>query len=142
MTDFVAEINPGAILVQHLLGAGLESVGNRVWGERDNPPSSYKPSSGAAICFRARGGMDDDTDHIQHVSVQVKVYGKTETQALAAARELHQVLQHPLPTSAPRVSGLKWARREAPGQTLREPETGWIFVLVFYKIMFQGANHV
>lgn len=142
MTEFVADINPGATLVQYLLGAELESVGKRVWGERDNPPSSYKPDHGSAICFRTRGGIDDDTDHIQHVSVQVKVYGKTEAQAQASARELHLALQHPLAASMPRVAGIKWARREAPGQTLREPETGWVFVLVFYKIMFQGANHV
>jgi hypothetical protein len=103
-------------------------VGDRVWAETSTPAAGYKPSDGPAICFMTRGGRDDYTDVIIIPSVQFKVYGSSEIVANEAYRVLHDALHNG------KGYGVRWGRCEVLGQTLREPETEWIFILTFFTI--------
>ena len=111
-----------------------DSFGSRIWGGRDVPPPTYKPADGPGLCLKSRGGLDDYTDVVMHPSMQIKVYGATEAVANASYRLLHQRLQNA------RSADILWARREVTGQLLREPDTEWVFVLVFYKVMLRDLN--
>lgn len=134
MTEPVSNINRSQVVLEYLEGATSFFTGG-IFGGGDYPPSDKKPSDGPMLVFKARPGEDDYSDVIEHISFQFKCYGHTsgdiapEASAEAGEVALHAVLQN---AHAP---GILWARRETTGQPLREPDTDWPFVLVFYKIM-------
>jgi hypothetical protein len=103
--------------------------GTRIYPESPTPPNGYKPSIGTCLCFKARGGQPHPhTDAVLRPSVQFKLYGATEIDAQRAYRVLFDALRTLKTTS---VMG---AEAETLGTTLREPDTGWVFVLAFYRL--------
>lgn len=96
-------------------------------------PKGYKPADGPALLFSPRGGAVDYSSLVLNPSYQFRSYGKT----LASARELDRALFDALNDVS--YCDIKSARMEAIGQPLQEPDTGWPFVLSFYRI-FIGNN--
>lgn len=96
------------------------------------PPAGYTPADGIGICFKVRGGLDDDSGVVMDPSFQFKIYGADEVAARAAARTLHDNFEGKADRNVMAV------RREALPVTLKEPETGWTYVLVFYKVMVRS----
>src|SRR5512136_1592905 len=96
------------------------------------PDASYQPADGIGICFKVRGGSDDDTNVIMDPSFQFKVYGADEVACRAAARTLHDNFEGKANKDVMAV------RRETQPVTLKEPETDWTYVLVFYKVMVRS----
>lgn len=112
-------------------GALTALTGERIYAETDVPPAGYQPSDGACICFRMRGGTVDFSDAILWPSVQFKCYGSDDVEANTLYRVLFDVLHGvPEPSAVVRAAYL-----ETAGETLAEPETGWPFVLTFYRMM-------
>ena len=112
-----------------LTQAGLMALtGTRIYAEANSPPAGYKPSDGGAVCFKARGGRPDYVDVIVTPSMQFKCYGATELLANLVYAALYDAL-HNAQTNA-----IRGARCEILGTTLAEPETGWPFVLTFFRV--------
>lgn len=111
-------------------------VGSRVWAEEEMPPPGYKPSDGAAIAFRTRGGGVQGQQHsfLLRPSIQFKVYGATKAAALQAWRALFDAMDHPASAT------IRAAELETMGQPLYEPDTGWPFVLAFYIVTFANEE--
>ena len=105
----------------------------RIWADCDTPPAGYKPADGVGICFKVRGGSDDDADAVHSPSFQFKIYGADEAVARSAYRTLHGVLQNA------KNHNILASRREGLGATLKEP-TGWVYVLVFYSLMIRDND--
>jgi len=125
-----AEVIRGFLTIQPQV-TGL--TGQRIWAERDTPPEGYVLSNdGPAICFKRRGGGVDYESVVLRPSVQFKLYGRTELEANQVYRALFDVL------SRANTGLILAAELETQGQTLYEPETGWPYVLVFFK--FQIIN--
>lgn len=134
-------IDPHAALLAFLEadGALTALTGNRVYAGVSEPPEGYKPSTGGAVCFRARGGGQDESGHMQSVSFQFKCYGgggNVYAQTLAAstlAKTLHEALNY-------RQSGtVMGAQAETQAQPLTEPVTGWPYQLVFYRVQMRNS---
>jgi hypothetical protein len=108
-------------------------AGTRIYAEANTPPAGYKLSDGGAICFKARGGRPEYVDVLLAPSYQFKCYGTTEL----TANQLYQALYDALQNAQTYI--IRGARCEVLGQTLAEPETGWPFVLTFFKVMVTNA---
>ena len=122
-----------ALIRAHLVADAtlLARVGERLYAGRDVPPSGYTPDDGAAITFLVRGGGPDYDDALLLPSVQFKCYGTSELEANTTYRALVDALHNS------RGASVLWAELEVLGGTLREPDTEWVFVLVFFKIMLR-----
>jgi len=121
----------GKAICDYLLAqASLTALtGTRIHAETDTPPPGYKPSDGGCVCFKTRGGdMRTQEDALILPSVQFKCYAASDVAANAVYRALFDALQ------GARAGTVRWAQIEALGATLSEPETGWPFVLTYYKI--------
>jgi len=129
---------PKAIRDFLLAQPGLMAVvETRIYAERDTPPPGYTPAgTGPAICFRVRGGGQDYEGVHLLPSVQFKCYGATEVEANEAYRVLYDALNDR------QAYIIKHAQVETLGQTLREPETGWAFVLVFFGLLITNEQEV
>ncbi len=102
-------------------------TGQRIWAERAVPPAGYVPAQGGAIAYRLRGG-NVTYETLINPSVQFKCYGADEAVAQSVYRALVDVLHEP---TGNRV--FKQSLCEVLGQTLDEPDTGWVFVLTFFR---------
>lgn len=128
----MAELNETKTLVDYLIAAS--GLTDRVYGDTDEPPSSYVPNDGACVCLKVRGGeADDESDAVKECSFQFKIYAVDKPTARAEARTLHGVLQNA------KSSKILNARRETQPVTLSEPENSWIYVLVYYSVMFANV---
>lgn len=112
-------------------------TGSRLWADRRIPPDGYKPSDGVGICFKVRGGIDLDPSVLQDPSFQFKIYGHVngasdEATCRNAAHVLHDCLQEKA------NKDILTARRETLPVTLQEPDAGWTYALVFYKVMVRS----
>lgn len=113
-----------------LTKAGLTALtGTRIYAEANTPAAGYKPSDGGAVCFKVRGGRPEYVDVLLGPSVQFKCYGSSEL----VANQLYQALYDALHNA--QTNAVRMARCEMLGQTLAEPESGWPFVLTFFKVM-------
>jgi len=127
-------IDASLILYTYLTQTTLTSLtGDRLWAERLVPLPDYKPHQGQAICFRSRGGPIDYGSQLLRISFQFKCYGLDEARAMAGYRALFDVL-HDATHQEMAHAGL-----EIAGQTLREPDTDWPFVLSFFGCVFKNA---
>jgi hypothetical protein len=123
-----------AILDYLLAQPGLTNVvEGRIYAEVDTPPPGYTPADGQAICFKTRGGIQDYEGAILMPSVQFKCYGASEFEANEAYRALCDALNDKASYA------IKYARLEALGVTLREPDTDWIYVLAFFSILVTNS---
>ena len=109
-----------------LAQSGVTAVtSTRIWAERDTPPTGYKPNTGGAVTFKVAGGAPAYSGAYANVRVQFKSYGVDEAAANSVYRALYDVLKRG------GGGGIKSSTVETMGQTLEEPDTGWIFVLFF-----------
>lgn len=99
----------------------------RIWAERAEPPTGYRPTDGPGLAFRIRGGEMDYSSALMRISTQFKCYGTDEAAANALYRTLVDVLhdnQHFQFLSN---------QIEVMGQTLYEQDKGWPYVLCFFS---------
>lgn len=126
-------VDLNAKLVQFLEGA---LPGAAIYAGVTYPPAGYDPEAdGPAVAFRVRGGnTTEERDHLVP-SVQFKVYGNGPLEAWQTYQDLATAL------TAPAHSHVVWADIDGGlGQPLTEPETGWDFVLVFYRIHIRNEE--
>lgn len=109
-------------------------VSSRLWAERIVPLPDYKPHQGQAICFRSRGGPIDYGSQLLRISFQFKCYGLDEARAMTVYRRLFDALHDAS------YQEMAHARLEIAGQTLREPDTDWPFVLSFFGCIFRNSQ--
>lgn len=99
-------------------------------------PTNYKPSDGAALLYTSRGGGEDYSSGTLRVSVQFRAFGLTQNDAIAVDKALWTVLN-----DKPKAGTcMKMARLEVPGQILLDPDTEWIFSLIYYQIYFTNYS--
>lgn len=124
-----------ALIRTHLLAntALAALVSTRVYAGRDVPPPGYKPSDGAAITFKLRGGQPDYDDALLNPSVQFRCYGATELAADVCYRALYDALHNAHGAS------VLHGEIEIAGQSLEEPETAWPFVLAYFTVMLRQS---
>lgn len=124
-------VDPHDVVLDYVrLGADLvDLVGERVYAGRDVPPVGYEPGDGPCVTFRARGGGPDYDDALMGASVQFKCYGADEVEAFEVYGALYDHLHNG------RSSRLLHAECEVLGQLLEGPETGWVFVLGFFRVL-------
>jgi hypothetical protein len=104
-------------------------VSSRIYAERNNPPPGYTPGIGGAITFKRRGGAPDYSGALVVPSYQFKCYAATEADANQVYRALYDALQEG------KSADIKFAVLETVGETLREPDSQWIYVLCFFTIL-------
>lgn len=93
------------------------------------PAAGYKPSDGGAIAFATRGGLPSYEGTL-NPRVQFKCYGSTPQAANTVYRALYDRLHEA------KSGAFKMALCDTLGQPLTEPDTGWYFVLTFYRFWF------
>ena len=106
-------------------------VGSRVYAGEDVPPAGVLPGDGDCITFNVRGGLADYDDALLNPSVQFKCYSTSALNANTLYRALYDGLQNSYGANVTHVEC------EAIGQTLREPETEWPYVLSFWRFMLR-----
>lgn len=146
MSDSLAIlVNEPIVLLDFLLTKAdlIDEVGTRIWPEYNEPPEAahYKPSQGGAITFKRRGGEIDYTSQMLTSSWQFKCYGALPRNDSETERGNANRLYRLLVAALHDQSGLGiWrATMEVPGQTLREPSTGWTFVLCFFETRIRSG---
>lgn len=110
----------------------LSAFGTRIWADVEQPAAGYKPADGAAMCFKVRGGIDLDPSVLMDPSFQFKIYADSEVNARSAATTLHDNFEEQA------NKDILTVRRETLPVTLKEPETDWIYALVFYRVMVRS----
>jgi len=127
-------IDSGAAIRNYLLdNAALAAlVGTRIYAERVTPPPGYTPSAGGCVVFRNRGGQVLAQGSVIAPSVQFKCYAgpSTDTPAEVNANAVYRALYDAIERDGG-GNGVKSCTVEVLGQTLAEPDTGWVFVLTF-----------
>jgi hypothetical protein len=93
-------------------------------------PKGYKPDDGPALIFNPRGGGQDYSRLVLSPSYQFRSFGLTQAEARRLDRALYDALNDA------QCYPIKMARMESIGQLFQEPDTGWPFVLTFYRIDF------
>lgn len=111
-------------LAAHATLASL--AGSRIYVGRDLP-AGYTPADGPAVLARANGGTPDYANTIRP-SLQVRCYGLTEGAVREVSRAVFDAL-HDL-----RSGRIVNAQCDILGQSLSEPDTGWLFELSYYRL--------
>jgi hypothetical protein len=132
-------VDSSAVILQFLLNqpALVAEINTRIHAERDTPPVEYHPSQGGCICFKRRGGGIDEEAAVLSPSYQFKIYGadgadfQTESPE-ASANRIYGILFDVFNFAG---NGLiRGVQLEALGQSLREPDSQWVFVLAFFRV--------
>ena len=108
-------------------------VGTRIWAQMTYPPSGYKPSQGAALVFKTRGGAPDYTQAHLLLPWQLKSYGATIYIASALDRAIADALFDA------RWGDILESSMEQAGQPIPEPETDWPCILSFYATRMRSG---
>lgn len=95
-------------------------------------PRGYVPDDGPALLFSIRGGDQDYASQVLRPSFQFRSYALTHELAMELDRALYDNLNDAF------CIDIKMARMEAIGQLLNEPQTGWPYVLSFYRVHFNN----
>ncbi len=126
-------VNPPQRLRELLLANSTitTAFGSRVWAAVDTPQPGYKPSDGKALVFKARDGYvpTENTGYLAF-SFQFKVYAANEL----AAWQGYMTLFDALDGKANQY--IKSVEAEVLGQSLREPDSNWPYVLAFFSVRF------
>jgi hypothetical protein len=127
-------IDPSAEVLEFLTGqpAMVVLTGDRMYADTDLP-RGYKPADGQALLLATRGGRPDYSSLVLYPSFQFRSYGPD----FEACWELDQTLFDVLNDKG--NCKIKFARLEAIGRPLREPDTGWPFVLTYYQIAMNSS---
>lgn len=108
-------------------------VGTRIWAPMTYPPDGYKPSQGAALVFKTRGGAPDYTQAHMLLSWQIKSYGATLLVASALDRAVADALFDA------RWGDILESSMEQAGQSIPEPDTDWPCILSFYATRMRSG---
>jgi len=132
----MTSVNETKVVLDFLLAqSALTAItSTRIWSDVDEPPEGYKPSVGVGICFKVRGGVDHDPSVIVDPSFQFKVYGATEAIARQGARALHDNFD------GLANKDILTVRRETLPVPLQEPDAGWTYALVSYRVMVRSNS--
>ncbi len=127
------------LAVLKMLEAQADLSSFKLFPDLEIPPEGYQPADGIGVCFKVRGGSDGDPSVLTHPSFQFKIYGlKTgeppELTCRIAARTLHDNF------TEKSDANILTVYREVMPVTLKEPETDWTYVLVFYKVMVRSLS--
>lgn len=126
-------VDTDAALTTFLLARpGLTAVANRRIYASLYLPKGYKPDDGPALLYSARGGGQDYSSLVLSPSYQFRSFGPTQAEARRLDRALYDELNDA------QCYPIKIARLETIGQLFEEPDTGWPFVLSFYRINFSN----
>ena len=108
-------------------------TGQRVYAGRTFPPPEYVAGQ-YAICFNARGGVMTYDRRLINDSFTFKCYGPDEVAAMALSRTLVDAIDD-------KSSGaIRHIELEISGYPLQEPDTGWPFVLTFFRVTFNSLK--
>lgn len=126
-------VDTDAALTTFLLAqASLTAVAGRRIHASLYLPKGYAPEDGPALLFNARGGGQDYSNLVLSPSYQFRSFGLTQAEARRLDRALYDALNDA------QCYPIKIARLETIGQLFEEPDTGWPFVLSFYRINFSN----
>ena len=103
-------------------------VGTRIIRESAVPAQGWKPSDGACVCLSSRGGAFDGSDAMQVMPVQITAWGRDVQEAQQIYRLVVDVLDDA------HNGDLRHAYLEALGQTVRQADTGWPYVMSGFRI--------
>lgn len=117
-----------AVVLTYLLSvtALTDLAGTRIWPGVDLE-EGYDPGDGPAILFNRRGGPVAYHNATLEASMQYQCYAAT----MPEADEVDRALADALNDKA--AIGIRQSRLEVQGQPLRDPDTGWPYVLSFYR---------
>ena len=130
-------IDDHKILRDYLVAdAGLSAlVSTRIYAARDVPPEGYKPSTGSCLVFKRRGGPPtDESGQVIVNSYQFKCYGSggNDNQQVINAEAVYRALYDALHFQS--TYDILGAEEESRGSSLPETDTGWMFVLAFFRV--------
>lgn len=124
-----------AALTQFLLDQpGLTSVAGRRIHASLSWPKGYAPDQGPLLLFNIRGGGQDYTSLVLSPSYQFRSFAQNEAEARRLDRALYDALNDA------QCYPIKMARLESIGQLFQDQDTGWPFVLSFYRIDFSNQE--
>lgn len=131
----MAVVDVNAKVRSHLAANGtlVADVSTRIYPGRENPPQGYNPSDGGCVCFAVRGGdMQYEDAHVRP-SVQFTVWNSSPLTAWSSYRKLFDALheQH--------TEHVLYGYQDQMGQSLRDPETDWPFVLTAFQLVIRNA---
>lgn len=120
---------PGAVLVAYLKTVTeiTAVVSTRIYSGKNFPPG-YSVSDGPAILMQPRGGEIHYSGKALEPSMQIRCYGANELVAENLSGLVFTALNNH------QGNGLVGAYLEAMPTPLRDPETGWDYVLSYYKV--------
>jgi hypothetical protein len=96
-------------------------------------PREYIPEQGPALLFSIRGGGQDYSSQVLNPSIQFRSYALNLEEAMGLDRALYDSLNDRCCCEE-----IKMARLETLGQPLHESQTGWPYVLSFWRILFNN----
>lgn len=110
-------------------------VADRIYAAREVPVKGWKPNSGACVVFKRRGGPPTgESGQVIIVSYQFKCYGggANDGQQTLSAEAVYRAVYDRLHFA--QSYDILGAELEVGGNILPEPETGWPFVLAFFRL--------
>jgi len=104
-------------------------VGTRINRETGVPAQGWTPSAGPCVSIIGRGGAFDASDAMLAWPVQVTCWGRDPQEAGNVYRAVVGALDN--------ASGgqLRHAYLTSLGQTIRQAETGWPYVLCGFRVL-------
>lgn len=113
-------------------GPLVAATSGRLWASKD-PAPGYDVADGPAVAFQVRGGAPEYPSVIFTTSYQFRVFGPTEEVARDTARLLFDALHDK------RTATILEVVAETQPQPLSDPDSGWPFELVFYRVMLRNS---
>lgn len=115
-------------------------VSTRIHAALDSPPDGWKPSTGACIVFKRRGGGQDESGKVITASFQFKCYGAggNLNQQTLSAEGVYRALRDALnyqPSYA-----LLGAQEEGRATPLKEPDLEWPYTLAFFRCQLRKTS--
>lgn len=115
--------------------AGITAVtGTRIHAARETPTEGWTPADGATLVFKTRGELPNgESGVVLDDSFQFLCYGGGGNQNAQriSARQLYRALYDAL--NFGQSYAVMGAHKEAGGDIFVEPETGFIYVPVFFR---------
>ena len=108
-------------------------TGQRIYAGVVYPPPDYAPGQ-HALCFNIRSGSLTYDRQLLAESFTFKCYGADEPSAMLLYRTLADALDDR------RGGRIRHAELETSGYPLREPDTGWPFVLTYFRVTFEKGQ--
>ena len=131
-------INISQDIYDYLSGvtAITDITGSRIWSDRNTPPKTWRPDTGSAIAFAARGGMPHYDARLLRVSYKFKFYGTavaSDVSPQLAALNLFRVTYDALQDQA--FGYVRWSGCEVVAQQMEEFALNWPYTLAFFEFI-------